>query len=153
MKSGVRVGEQGNQPCPKKMKIGHAGVQTPKQDTYKIDGSDVGRKQDLGKTYSSAPPKINDEKLAYEGEDMVPAAAYEPSDSSDDFQLQVNNVLEKGEGTSRRFEGSWLARCEMSMKPTEVLEMEVDKNDPKDVDKENEQSNKGGKRETLGYLM
>jgi hypothetical protein len=62
-------------------------------------------------------------------------------------------VLEKGEGTSRRFEGSWLARCEMSMKPTEVLEMEVDKNDPKDVDKENEQSNKGGKRETLGYLM
>jgi hypothetical protein len=35
-----------------------------------------------------------------------------------------------------------LARCELSRKPTEVVEMEVDKNDPKVVDKENEQSNK-----------
>jgi hypothetical protein len=40
----------------------------------------------------------------------------------------------------------------MSMKPTEVLEMDVDKNDPKDVDKENEQSNKGGQEGDSGVF-
>jgi hypothetical protein len=84
------------------MKTGHVGVRTPKQDTYKSGGSAVGRKHDLGKTYNSAPPKMNDEKRTYEGEDMVPAAAYEPSDSSDDFQLQVNNVLEKRRGNFKK---------------------------------------------------
>jgi hypothetical protein len=38
MKSGVRVGEQGNQPSPKKMKTGHAGARHPNKTLTKVMG-------------------------------------------------------------------------------------------------------------------
>ena len=76
---------------------------TPKQyQTRKVGGESHTR------LYDSAPSKIAVSKgkdkipeadtmkanaTNLETEDAIPAANYEPSDSSDDFQLQVNKVL------------------------------------------------------------
>jgi hypothetical protein len=49
-----------------------------------------------------------------ETEDAIPAANYEPSDSSDDFQLQVNKVL-GDDACSSQINRIGLVRCEYSV--------------------------------------
>jgi len=50
-------------------------------------------------------------------EEAIPAATYEPSDSSDDFQTQVNRVLGNDTGSSKP-NNIWLARCDQ-MEPAD----------------------------------
>jgi hypothetical protein len=45
-------------------------------------------------------------------EDIIPAATYEPSDSSEEFQMQVNKMFENEFGPSRSNDMVGLARCE-----------------------------------------
>jgi hypothetical protein len=93
----------------------------------------VGERQEanmmLANLPTLAPPKINEDRRILEGDDVIPATIYEPSDSSDDFQVQVNKVMEGCEESSKRREGSWLARCEMMHELSEREAMETDKGD------------------------
>jgi hypothetical protein len=61
----------------------------------------------------SAPSKFNREKCVIDEEEAIPAATYEPSDSSDDFQTQVNKVIGGDAESSRRSDFARLVRCEM----------------------------------------
>jgi hypothetical protein len=59
--------------------------------------------------------KIKEPKgMMVDGEEAIPAAVYEPSDSSDDFQIQVERALGDEAESSKAHENVWLARCELS---------------------------------------
>jgi hypothetical protein len=112
-KSGVRIEEQGAQPSPKKMKTTHA---TPQQKDRNLSQQETaeGGGMDGGKGRGrSAPSKFNKEKWVVDEEEAIPATTYEPSGSSDDFQVQVDKMLEEGAKSSKRNDFAGLARCEM----------------------------------------
>jgi hypothetical protein len=76
-----------------------------------ISGSEErGWKHGAGEALKFAPSKFNcgkqkevaDKTLEYE--DAIPAATYESSDSSDEFQVQVERVLEGDAESSKRNE-------------------------------------------------
>jgi hypothetical protein len=53
-------------------------------------------------------------------EDIIPAATYEPSDSSEEFQIQVNKMFGKESGPSGSNDRVGLARCEYSQQATKM---------------------------------
>jgi hypothetical protein len=112
-KSGVRVEDQGAQPSPKKMKTTHATSKQSFQETptnVSVGGGAMDTDKGRGRY---APSKFSREKYVIDEEEAIPAATYEPSDSSDDFQTQVDKVIGGEAESSRRSDFARLVRCEM----------------------------------------
>jgi hypothetical protein len=118
-KESFRVSDPSCQPSPKKMKTQHEKKMTLQRKTKKEGLSEVVMNGEenrlmegmpnlpLGMTYKKPDGVQNDE-------DIIPAATYEPSDSSDEFQIQVNKVFGKEARPSGNNNRVGLARCEFS---------------------------------------
>jgi hypothetical protein len=135
IKSGVRIEEQGGQASPKKMKTGHGGNEgkevTPGKSSSQKDVADTyGKKCGMNESCMSAPGKMYNEKVKdkefspMDEDEAIPAANYESSESSDDFQLQVDNVLGDEAESSKRRSSVWLARCDLLQKSNENTELQ-----------------------------
>jgi hypothetical protein len=95
------------------MKTTHATSKQSSQETP-TNVSVGGGVLDSGKGRGrSAPSKFSREKSVIDEEEAIPAATYEPSDSSDDFQAQVDKVIGGEAESSRRSDFARLVRCDM----------------------------------------
>jgi hypothetical protein len=93
------------------MKTTHATSKQSSQETP-TNVSVGGGVLDSGKGRGrSAPSKFSREKSVIDEEEAIPAATYEPSDSSDDFQAQVDKVIGGEAESSRRSDFARLVIC------------------------------------------
>jgi hypothetical protein len=83
--------------------------------------------------------------MIVDGEEAIPAVVYEPTDSNDDFQIQVERALGDEAESSKTHENVWLARCELSHEVTQNNgSLETNRNGVylKELESQNESSNK-----------
>ena len=131
----MRISDHGTQPTPKKHKMDQMLMGQGSSDTLatNINKKDSGSKQTQQKMVqgdalllnsNSAPAKMTyykkkeanaEENLETKdtpanNDEAIPAATYEPSDSSDDFPTQLNNVWEDGAESSGKSKNIRLAR-------------------------------------------
>jgi cellobiose-specific phosphotransferase system component IIB len=119
---GVKISKYGSRPSPKKQKVSHITPESKTITGFRVDsqegGSGVGEKYDMGSS-KSAPAKVfwekkkDSEKMIVDEDEAIPAATYEPSDTSDDFQIQVNRVIGEEAESSKANNNRWLARCDL----------------------------------------
>jgi hypothetical protein len=120
-REGIKVDKSNHQPSFKKMKTHHekGGAETKTLAVKEGEGkctTDHGKGHKVQAAWST-PSNINSNKdeliRELDDDERIPAVNYEPSDSSDDFQLQVNKTLGDTVESSKARE-LWLTRCEFS---------------------------------------
>jgi hypothetical protein len=117
------------------MKTVHGGSEgkesTPAKSYSQKTRSDIhGKKCGLNDGHKSAPGRIYEEKMKekenvpMDEDEAILAANYEPSESSDDFQIQVDNVLGEEAESSKSRSNVWLTICDLLKEPNIMAEQE-----------------------------